>query len=269
METKRQKEGKIIAVLKKIFMAVVIVIFAYFIWGQLFLAHEQEIGEGEYRTFSEGWVWLKEDGNREILTIPGKSGANRNELVVVENTIPEDVQDNMFLCIRSAKQETKIYIDGKLRQEYTTEDTRLFGKVSAVAWVFVELKEEDAGKAIRMELQTDSSYSGAFYDIYYGERWEIWEELFRTDGVELIVGLLMLVLGVLSVLIGSILKLIYKKNIEIEYLAWAILLTAIWVLSNSVFRQILFPSVSVISDMGFFMLMMIPIPFMLYLNSFL
>ena len=267
METKRQKEGKIIAVLKKIFMAVVIVIFAYFIWGQLFLAHEQEIGEGEYRTFFEGWVWLKEDGNREILTIPGKSGANRNELVVVENTIPEDVQDNMFLCIRSAKQETKIYIDGKLRQEYTTEDTRLFGKVSAVAWVFVELKEEDAGKVIRMELQTDSSYSGAFYDIYYGERWEIWEELFRTDGVELIVGLLMLVLGVLSVLIGSILKLIYKKNIEIEYLAWAILLTAIWVLSNSVFRQILFPSVSVISDMGFFMLMMIPIPFMLYLNS--
>ena len=161
----------------------------------------------------------------------------------------------------------KIYIDGKLRQEYTTEDTRPFGKVSAVAWVFVQLYEEDAGKEIRMELQTDSSYTGTFYDIHYGDRWEIWKELFMTDGGQLIVGLLMLVLGILCVVIGSILKIIYKKNIEMEYLAWAVFLTAVWILSNSVFRQLLFPSISVISDMGFFMLMLIPIPFMLYLNN--
>lgn len=267
METKRENESRIIAVFKKIFLAFVVVICVYFVLGQIFLSGEQEIGEGEYRTFSEGWVWIKEDGSREEIEIPGNCGAKRNELVVVENVLPDDVQDNMYLCIRSSKQETQIYIDGTLRQEYTTEDTRPFGKVSAVAWVFVKLTAEDAGKQIRMEQQTDSSYTGTFFDIHYGERWEIWTELFRTDGGELVIGLLMLVLGILSVLIGSILKLIYKKNIEMEYLAWAIFLTAIWILSNSVFRQILFPSISVISDMGFFMLMLIPIPFMLYLNS--
>ena len=235
--------------------------------GQCLLSKEQEIGTGEYSTFSEGWVWVKEDGSREKIVIPGKCDAKRNEFMVVENILPDDVKDNLYLCIRSSKQEMKIYIDGKLRQEYTTEDTRPFGKVSAVAWVFVQLYEEDAGKEIRMELQTDSSYTGTFYDIHYGERWEIWKELFVTDGGQLIVGLLMLVLGILCVVIGSILKIIYKKNIEMEYLAWAVFLTAIWILSNSVFRQLLFPSVSVISDMGFFMLMLIPIPFMLYLNN--
>ena len=267
MEIKKEIESKTISVFKKIFLVFAVIIFLYFILGQIFLSGEREIGEGDYRIFSEGWVWLKADGTQEKIEIPGKCGAERNELIVVENVLPDDVQNNMFLCIRSAKQETKIYIDGKLRQEYTTEDSRLFGKVSAVAWVFVELMEEDAGKTIRMELQTDSSYTGAFYDIHYGDRWEIWTQFFRTDGVKLVIGLLMLVLGILSVLIGSILKLIYKKNIEMEYLAWAIFLTAIWILSNSVFRQLLFPSVSVISDMGFFMLMLIPIPFMLYLNS--
>ena len=210
---------------------------------------------------------MKEDGTREEIVIPGKCDAKRNEFMVVENILPDDVKDNLYLCIRSSKQEMKIYIDGKLRQEYTTEDTRPFGKVSAVAWVFVQLYAEDAGKEIRMELQTNSSYTGAFYDIYYGDRWEIWKEMFVTDGGQLIVGLLMLVLGISCVVIGSILKIIYKKNIEMEYLAWAVFLTAIWILSNSVFRQLLFPSVSVISDMGFFMLMLIPIPFMLYLNN--
>ncbi len=267
METKRENESKIIIIFKRIFLFFVLAICVYFVWGQVVLSNEQEIGNGEYRTLSDGWVWVKEDGTREEIELPGKYPVHRNDLLVIENVLPNDVQDNIFLCLRSSKQETKIYIDGKLRQEYTTEDTRLFGKVSAVAWVFVKLTEEDAGKNIRMELQTDSSYTGTLYDIHYGDRWEIWTQFFKEDGVELVMGLLMLVLGILSVVIGSILKIIYKKNIEMEYLAWAVFLTAIWVLSNSVFRQILFPSVSVISDMGFFMLMLIPVPFMLYLNS--
>ena len=267
MEIKRDNESKSIVVLKRIFLLFVFAVCTYFVIGQCLLSKEQEIGTGEYSTFSEGWVWVKEDGSREEIVIPGKCDAKRNEFMVVENILPDDVKDNLYLCIRSSKQEMKIYIDGKLRQEYTTEDTRPFGKVSAVAWVFVQLYAEDAGKEIRMELQTDSSYTGTFYDIHYGDRWEIWKELFMTDGGQLIVGLLMLVLGILCVVIGSILKIIYKKNIEMEYLAWAVFLTAVWILSNSVFRQVLFPSISVISDMGFFMLMLIPIPFMLYLNN--
>ena len=267
MEIKRDNESKSIVILKRIFLLFVFVICTYFVIGQNLLSKEREIGTGEYRIFSDGWVWVKEDGTREEIVIPGKCDAKRNEFMVVENILPDDVKDNLYLCIRSSKQEMKIYIDGKLRQEYTTEDTRPFGKVSAVAWVFVQLYAEDAGKEIRMELQTDSSYTGTFYDIYYGDRWEIWKEMFVTDGGQLIVGLLMLVLGISCVVIGSILKIIYKKNIEMEYLAWAVFLTAIWILSNSVFRQLLFPSVSVISDMGFFLLMLIPIPFMLYLNN--
>lgn len=266
MEMKRENESKVIIILKRFFLFFVFVICLYFVLGQVLLSNEQEIGEGEYRTFSDGWIWVKEDGTREEIEIPGKCEVKRNELIVVENVLPDDVRDNIYLCIRSSKQETEIYIDGKLRHIYTTEDTRPFGKVSAVAWVFVELTSEDAGKAIRMELQTDSSYTGTFHDIHYGDRWEIWSTFFKEDGGGLIVGLLMLVLGISTVVIGSILKFIYKKNIEMEYLAWAVFLTAIWILSNSVFRQILFPSVSVISDMGFFMLMLIPIPFMLYLN---
>lgn len=261
------KESKLIAALKKIFIVMILAICCYFLFGQFFLSHEQEIGHGVYRTMSDGWMWIKEDGTKEPLEIPGKCGAKRNEFIVIENVLPEDVRDNLYLCVRSSKQEMKVYVDDELRQEYTTADTRLFGKVSAVSLVFIKLYSEDAGKPIRIELQTDSTYTGVFHDIHYGERWEIWTSFFKIHGLELSIGLVMLVLGVLSVIIGSILKILYKKNIEMEYLAWAVLLTAIWILSNSTFRQILFPSVSVISDMGFFMLMMIPIPFMFYLNQ--
>ena len=65
METKRENESKSIRILKRIFLVFVGVICLYFVLGQVFLSNEREIGEGEYRTFSEGWVWIKEDGTRE------------------------------------------------------------------------------------------------------------------------------------------------------------------------------------------------------------
>lgn len=124
MEIKRDNESKSIVILKRIFLLFVFVICTYFVIGQNLLSKEREIGTGEYRIFSDGWVWVKEDGTREEIVIPGKCDAKRNEFMVVENILPDDVKDNLYLCIRSSKQEMKIYIDGKLRQEYTTEDTR-------------------------------------------------------------------------------------------------------------------------------------------------
>ena len=261
------KESKLIIILKRLFLIAAIAVCAYLVLGQIYLSDEREKDDGTYRTYSDGWVWVKEDGTRESIEIPGKLGAERNELIVVENVLPSDVTDNVYLCVRSSKQEMKVYIDGELRQEYTTKDTRLFGKVSAVAWVFIELNSQDAGKEIRMEIQTDSSYTGVFHEIHYGEKWDIWSKFFEGHGVELMIGLLMLVLGIASIVISLALKISYKKEIAMEYLGWGVFLAAIWILANSVFRQVLFPSVSVISDIAFFMVMLLAIPFMLYLNS--
>ncbi len=261
------KENKAITIIKRIFLLFACLACLYFVLGQIFLSHEKEVEEGDYKTFSDGWTWVKEDGSIEEIEIPGKCVAKRNELIIIENVLPDDVKDNLYLCIRSSKQEMKIYIDEQLRKEYTTKDTRPFGKVSAVAWVFLELNAGDAGKTIRIEVQTDSSYTGVFHEIHYGEKWEIWNEFFNDNGVELIIGLLMLVLGVASIVISVALKMSYTKNIEMEYLGWAVFLTSLWILANSTFRQVLFPSVSVVSDMAFFMVMLIAIPFMLYMNS--
>lgn len=261
------KENRAISVVKKIFLLFVLAACTFFVIGQIKLSHEKRDREFKHSTFSEGWIWLKEDGTKEAIEIPGKCEAERNEFMVIENTLPEDVEDNLYLFIRSSKQEMKVYIDGSLREEYSTKDTRWFGKVSAVAWVFIELHGEDAGKNIRIELQTDTSYSGVFHDIHYGRKWDIYRAFFREHGMELIVGLSMFFLGVVSIAISIALKITYKKYIEMEYLAWEVFLISIWIISNSVFRQVLFPSISIVSDMAFFMVMLIAISVMLYLNG--
>ena len=261
------KENKGITISKIIFVLFAIGVCLYLILGELFLPAENQTKSYGYKDFSEGWEWVKDDGTRTMATLPGQNALERNETMVIENVLPSNLEDNLYMCFRSSKQEMKIYIDDELRQEYSTKDTRVFGRVSAVAYVYVHLNSEDAGKTIRVEMSTDSSYSGVLHEVFYGEMIDIWKCLFDKGGVELVIAIFVLVLGIASIVISIALKMCYRKNIEMEYLGWGIFLAAVWIIANSVFRQTLFPNISVISDIAFFMVMLLPVPFMLYLNQ--
>ena len=253
--------------IKKIFAFFIVLILGYFVLGEVFL--EADISENEYRCeeFSGDWTWIKEDGSQTPIEIPGKYKVGRNETMRVETTLPTQIPHNSYLCFRSAKQEMNIYVDGVLRKEYSTKDTRLFGKISAVAYVFLELTPEDAGKVLTMEVATDSSYSGIFYTIYYGNRIGVWNYFFSNYGAEVIVAMFAFTLGVVSILAGIILRVYYHKEIVFEYLGWGVLIASIWLISNSIFRQLISPNLSVINDMAFLALMMLPLPFLIYMNG--
>lgn len=261
------KESKGITISKIIFMVLAVGVCLYLILGEIYLPAENQNEHFGCKDFSTGWEWIKEDGTRRNAIVPGKNPLERNETMVIENTLPDYLEDNLYMCFRSSKQEMKVYIDDELRQEYSTKDTRPFGKVSAVAYVYVEINSEDAGKTIRVEMSTDSSYTGVMHEIFYGEMMDIWEYLFEKGGVELMIAIFVLVLGLASIIISIALRLCYRKKIEMEYLGWAIFLAAIWIIANSVFRQTIFPNISAISDIAFFMIMLLAIPFMLYLNQ--
>lgn len=187
MRTEEKRDLLGMKQIKCVFAILVAILLGYFILGEVFL--EPDVVQGEYRCeeFEGEWFRVNEDGTRSEIAIPGKYEAERNEKMTVETTLPENIRGNSFLCFRSAKQEMHIYVDGVLRQEYSTKDTRLFGKISAVAYIFLELKPEDAGKTLTLDVQTDSSYSGMFYTVYFGDRLGVWNFFFKQYGVEIIV----------------------------------------------------------------------------------
>lgn len=252
---------------KRIFILVMLFIIAYFLLGQKIL--KSDVSKEEYRCeeFKGEWEWVKPDGSRSAITLPGKYKIERNEKMVIETRLPEEIQGNSYLCMRSAKQELRFFVDGELRKEYSTKDTRLFGKISAMAYVFFELKPEDRGKVFTLELQTDSSYSGVLYEVYYGNEMGIWHYFGEKYGAEILVAFMALAMGVISILVGSVLRMNYQKEIVFEYLGWGVFLAAIWLMANSVFRQLISPNLSVINDMAFLSLMMLPLPFLIFMNG--
>lgn len=254
-------------VINTIFTVLVVLVGAYFLLGEIFLPADKLDSYPVCTEYRGEWERIMPDGERETVTMPGKCVAERNETVVVETTLPDDIGHGRYLCFRSAKQDMRFFIDGQLRKEYSTKDSRLFGRMSAAAYVFVEINEEDAQKTLRVELCTDSRYTGVFYTVYYGTPMGVWKDFFRQLGLELIVAFVTLILSIVAIIASVTLHICYHRRVPLQYLGWGILVAAVWLITNSGFRQLIFPNLSIINDITFLMIMLLSLPYLLYMNE--
>lgn len=250
-----------------VFAMMIFTVFAYFILGEMFLPADKLDDAYICTEYTGEWERITAEGTREPVEVPGKCMAERNEVVVIETRLPEDIGRNSHLCFRSAKQDMKFYIDGELRQEYSTKENRLFGRMSAVAYVFLEINGEDAGRMLRVETQTDSKYSGMFYTVYYGNPMGMWNRFFKQLGLELIVAFVTLILSIIAIIASLALRFCYHRKVALEYLGWGIIVAAVWLITNSTFRQLIFPNLSIINDITFLMIMLLALPYLLYMNE--
>lgn len=157
-----------------------------------------------------------------------------------------------------------VYVNGELRESLKTEDYPLFGDRSAECYVMASIYEEDAGGSLVVKYEYNS---GMIYEVYIGTRLGILTHLFTQFGMELFVGLLILMLGLICYIAAVIYKYIHKQYLEMEHLALGTVVGACWVLSNSIFRQLYTSNISIMSDIPFLMVMIMPLPFLIFINS--
>ena len=201
-----KKSGKFTLILKIIFFVMLAVSWLYFIFGEMMLPTDVPADTEKSEIFNSRWEQICSDGSRVPVSVPGRCKAERNERIVITTTLPETIEDNMSLCYRSNKQDIEMYVDDELRQQYSTDDVRVFGKVTVSMYVFLELKPEDAGRQLTIVTQTDSSYSGIFNTMYFGTKTGIWSYIIRKNSLELFVAILMGILGILCIIYGVALQ---------------------------------------------------------------
>ena len=213
------------------------------------------------------WERVLADGSTVKQEVPGKCNAKRGEEIVVRTTLPSDIYEDTYLCFRSGKQDMEFYVDDELHMEYNTKTTRFTGKYSPVAFVFVKIGPRDAGKILTVKSQTGSSYSGIFYNVYRGEMMAIWKYFFEQFGSETVIAFALFVLSLFCIIGGWILLLFYRTRTILTHISWGIFLASIWIIVNSVFRQLIYNNMSVVNDMAFYMIMLMPVPFLMYIDE--
>ena len=260
-----KKKIQTTAVLKMIFGFILLSVLLVLILGEILLPVENPSGGGKCLVYEGEWELVLEDGTRTSVQIPGRYNAKRGEIVSLETTLPKDLKSTSF-CMRASQQDMYVYIGDELRAEYTTKETRLFGRDSASAFVLFNLYDEDAGKVLRIDTLSHSEYSGFINEGYIGDKFDIALTLIKESYMVLLVSVFMFIISALTIFVGCILRFVYKKKIDIVYLGLAIFILSLNMIVESRIRQFFLTNVSIASHAGFMLTMLLPFPFLVYVN---
>ncbi len=261
MKTKDNQIGK---VLNNMFLLLLLGVVLFLVIGELVMPKENPTGRGKSTLFEAQWERVLPDGSREQIELPVTCDAARGETVRIETTLDQNQQDT-WMCMRASQQDMYVYVAGELRMGYCTKDSRLFGKDSASAFVFFEIKDEDAGNVLTIETVSRCEYSGFLNEIYVGEKLDIVYTLLDECALVLMVSFCMLILSVITLLVAGILRVVYKVKMDIAYLGLGLLQLSLAMLSESRIRQLFLPNSSVAAHVGFLLTILIPYPFMIYI----
>lgn len=245
--------------IKYVFFIFTFAALTYAVVGQVVLPADKIDNRDLCEKYICEWYSVNEDGSRTPIELPGKINHN----YTIETIIPEGLdKDVNSLCIRS--QDLVAYLDGEQIYSYSARENRWFGITSPECYLNIPISPEDAGKVLRITAVSDS---GIMYQPYIGSEFGIWVRIIKMYAGELIIAAITLIMGFLTVFISNIFGFVKKKYMEISYLGAGVSLAAIWIIMNSVFRQIAFPNLSIADDILFLVVMLLPFPFILYMDK--
>lgn len=261
-----KKQYSVNKYMKVIFYVCLAVIFTAFVCAESRYPSERDATYESLR-YEETLVWEKPDGTSTEITAPGTYDVEAGQTMVIVTMLPEDYSESS-IEIRSSQQTVRFYIDGELRSEYDTKDSRPFGSNSVSRYVFCRTSAADAGKELRIELMSNSKrYSGVVNEIKCGDKSDIWSDILRVSGLEFAIGLFVLLVGIITIGFSIALGIAYKVRLNQLYLGWCLILGAVWLMCESKFRQLLVSNVSVLAAMCFIVIMLCPVPLSLYVDG--
>ncbi len=88
-----------------------------------------------------------------------------------------------------------------------------------------------------------------------------------TGYLELTIVFVTLIFSVISIVGSVVFRLHYHRKIDLEYLGWGILLGAVWNITNSHAGWVLFHDSPVVVDIAFFVMLLLPLPFLFYMDE--
>lgn len=260
-----EREKRVAKALRIVFGCMLFTVIFLFLAGEIFLPKEDPTESGQCTLLEDGWERVWEDGTRERIEVPGQCEADNGKVVRIERNLPQE-QTSAWLCMRASQQDMRIYIGDELRKEYSTESTRVVGANSASAFVFCEVREEDAGRVLAIELVSHSEYAGLLNEVYIGDRFDIINLLIKECSMVLLVSFCLFIVSVVAIIIGCILRWVYQKKVDLIYLSLGVLEISLAMIAESRVRQFFLPNLSIASHVGFLLTMLIPYPFMVYVS---
>ncbi len=267
MDNKKYFWDKYDCIVKRFFGIALLAMGIFGVFGQILGKDERDTIKTNCREYNPQWYQVLEDGSKVSVETPTVIDAEHGEVVTLTTTLPDNVQSGECVCFRPVWQDVVITVDGEVRVDYSTIDSRPFGNNSPMRYLFVELTTDDSGKELTYSFSSQSKYAGDMREGYIGDRLSIWLHLLETNGAHMFITIFLLLLSIFCIMVCQVLKYVYKIPLPLNYLACTLFLCAFWMMSEFSFRQIMFKNISILSYFTYWCLMIIPLPLISFVNE--
>ena len=230
--------------------------------------NDMTLSKGETYSFNEGWSLLKEDGTIEpIDSLPYLGTSKSNEVVTIENTIPEGYEGNTISFL-SADKILKIYVDDRLIYSYGVDEEKMIGHAPGSIMVYADIPDGAEGSKIRMEMYSPyDNYASYISAISVGAREVLILQYVNQKSLDIFSTLVILLMGVVILVLTFFETLIGEKTDGVENLAIYLILFGIYHLVETKVLTIFYGNQYLYSNLVFIILMTAPLFFELYIGK--
>lgn len=265
-------KSKFTKYLENFFIIAVSLLFLVFFILQVTSRDEFSPWNNKVEILKEDAGLLLEDGT--VIPIEEKDGyfmyadARPGETLTVVMQLPEIDRQNRVISVFSTEQDVGIYIDGVERIYYNDEEYRLAGSYSASRFVMVPVYEEDSGHELRVTYKTSVAlYAGSMACPKYAREQDMLYWIFLRYAGQITSAVILLAVGIIFILFSVVLRYKRRDDKGIGYLGIFSIIIAVWLLCQSNMRVFYSSYLSGVNLMAFYMIIIIPIPILMFFNN--
>jgi signal transduction histidine kinase/CheY-like chemotaxis protein len=222
----------------------------------------------DFRTMNQSWKIIESDGRTREINLPIHYDASEVSEVVIFRKLPEGIEDKDYLLMRGSRQDFCVWIGGEIRERYSDSAERKFGKTSASVYVIIPVSSDDRGKEIKITYTSSyDDYRGLLNEIGIGSQMGVLNKVMYEGGAHTIIAFIVLMVGILFGILGLGFRFGMRRATGFGYLGGYAVMSSGWILTQSPVRQLYFRDTVSADIIAYLLLLVIPIPLIMYFNE--
>ncbi len=250
------------------FAAVFACYFVLAVAAELVPQEDFSFYKGDAEMLTDGFV-ISETG--EAITIPRNNDSRYPKGITIRGTLPEDVENKDYLLVYLAHQDCKVTIKNRVAYNYDYTKEKIKNKsilnTLSTYCAMIPLTSRDAGQTIEIAYTGEfPEYASNIGRLMVGTYGELLGSLMRSAGWGIMFAAQSLIFGLFMTTIGAFLA-ISKKQASLFHIGTFAILISLWIVSESVLRQVYMKDLSVGFYLTMISLSLCCTPLLLFLNE--
>ncbi len=255
--------------IKTAFVVILYSMAAFFVYSVFTgpIKGESYIGSFEDIGFNEGWHLVFDGEDLGEVTLPYRVDAKEGMTAELTNVLPDTVKSGMRMCFRSIRQDMTVYVDGEERGSYRADNYDTKKTKIPSSYFLINLLTRDAGCEIKIVFKAQNTEKSVLGGISYAYGNNVWFPIISRSLLLVVIAINLVVIGIATVFVYFFIQKKITVANAILYLAETMIVTGLWMMSESGIRQLIIRSPFFSSVYAYVFVSIIPVFAGMFINE--